>query len=226
VIGTIYLAQLNSPEIREAFVFIMRHMPSLFFVVLVVFIALIIVRLISRFGEYLRGNLKRKPQKVAPPGTLEFVETILKYTIYVVAGLIALIGGLALLPAGEGGDIGLWIQNLIDMIDPAIVIPLITSIVLLLFITFIISKIMDTFYEDLHRHSRKYSARVNDILKGMSKNILYIVAMIVGVFIVLSKFLSYTELLLTLGIVILLIVLVAFLASDIIKNYTDRPDLY
>jgi len=217
-IGVIFLAQINSLDVRNVFIVIMKHIPSIFFVVLVIFIAVIFVKLIHRFAEYLRGNLKAKPKKVAPPGTLEYAETALKYTIYVVAAMIALIGGLALLPPEEFSGLDVWFQNIQRSLDPAVIIPLVTSIVLLIFITFVISRIMDTFYEDLYKHSKKYSVRVNDMLKRISKDVLYLVVLLIGVFIILSRFLSYTEMLLTLGIVILIFVLMAFLASDIIKN--------
>ncbi|MCK5548625.1 MAG: mechanosensitive ion channel, partial [Thermoplasmata archaeon] len=52
----------------------------------------------------------------------------------------------------------------------------------------------------------------------VSKNVLFFLALLIGIFIILSRFLSYTELLLTLGIVLLIVVLLAFLASDTIKN--------
>jgi small-conductance mechanosensitive channel len=133
------------------------------------------------------------------------------------AGVVALIGGLALLPPEETYVID-WISNISESVDPVIILSLATSIVLLILITYIIARFLDTFYEDLKRRSTKYSIRINEILKDISKNILYIIAMLIGVFIVLSKFLSYTELLMTLGLVILLFVLVAFLASNMIRN--------
>jgi small-conductance mechanosensitive channel len=217
IIGAIYIASLISLDVRNAFIVIMNHMPSIFFVIIVIFIAVIIVRLLRRFGEYLRGNLKKKPKDVVPHSTLEYAEVALKYAIFIVAGMIALIGGLALLPPGEN-PIRDYIFNIGNAVDPALAISLITAIILVIIITIIISRFLDTFYEDLKKRSTKYSVRINEILKGMSKNVLYIVAMIIGLFIVLSKFLSYTELLLTLGLVILLFVLVAFLASDLIRN--------
>ncbi len=217
IIAAIYLASLRSAAVRSALETLMKHMPSILFVVVVIIIAVTVVRFLNRFAEYLRGNLKKKPKHVAPPGTLDYVVVVLKYSIYVMAGVVAFIGGLALLPPDEP-FIEEWISNISKNIDPVIVLSLATSIVLLIIITFIISRFLDTFYEDLKKRSTKYSVRVNEILKEMSKNVLYIVALLIGLFIVLSKFLSYTELLMTLGLVILLFVLIAFLSSNMIRN--------
>jgi small-conductance mechanosensitive channel len=217
IVAVIYLASLRSAEVRDVLQTLLKHMPSILFVVIVIIVAITVVRFLNRFAEYLRGNLKKKPKDVAPTGTLDYAVVVLKYSIYVMAGVVALIGGLALLPPEETFVID-WIRNISDTIDPAVILSLATSIVLLILITYIIARFLDTFYEDLKRRSTKYSIRINEILKEMSKNILYIVALLIGLFLVLSKFLSYTELLMTLGLVILLFVLVAFLASNMIRN--------
>jgi small-conductance mechanosensitive channel len=217
IVAVIYLASLRSAAVRDALQTLLKHMPSILFVVIVIIVAITAVRFLNRFAEYLRGNLKKKPKDVAPTGTLDYAVVVLKYSIYVMAGVVAFIGGLALLPPDEPlvGDL---IANISNSVDPVVVVSLATSIVLLIIITFIISRFLDTFYEDLKRRSTKYSIRINEILKEMSKNILYIVALLIGLFLVLSKFLSYTELIMTLGLVILLFVLVAFLASNMIRN--------
>lgn len=217
IIAVIYLASLRSAAVRDALQALLKHMPSIFFVIIVVIVAVTVVRFLNRFAEYLRGNLRKKPKHVAPIGTLDYVVVVLKYSIYVMAGVVALIGGLALLPPEETFVKDL-IGNISEKVDPVIILSLATSIVLLIVITYIIARFLDTFYEDLKRRSTKYSVRVNEILKEMSKNILYIIALLIGLFLVLSKFLSYTELLMTLGLVILLFVLVAFLASNMISN--------
>lgn len=217
IVAAIYLASLRSAEVRDALQTLLKHMPSILFVVIVIIVAITVVRFLNRFAEYLRGNLKKKPKDVAPTGTLDYAVVVLKYSIYVMAGVVALIGGLALLPPEETFVVD-WIRNISETVDPAVILSLATSIVLLILITYIIARFLDTFYDDLKRRSTKYSVRINEILKEISKNILYIVALLIGLFLVLSKFLSYTELLMTLGLVILLFVLVAFLASNMIRN--------
>ncbi len=88
-IAILILLQFRVPEIREGLIQFFKRVPTLFFVIFVIFVAAVLVRSLHRFASYLRGDLKVKPRRIAPPRALSFTELFLKYLIYAIAGVVA-----------------------------------------------------------------------------------------------------------------------------------------
>ncbi len=200
-------AQTESDALRAGLVAFVQRVPAIFVFVFVLFAGGLIVRVLHRFGAYLRGELKTKPKRIAPAGALAFAEVVLKYVIYTVSLVVAVLGSLRALPASDQATV----QNAVGVI-PAIEPVAVAGLLIGLLAIAIADRFVDSIFEDMKRHGAKFSARAVDELKSVARYSVWLLGAVILLFIVLGLVLTGDRLVIfAVGFVGFVIVLAVFL---------------
>lgn len=179
------IAQTRSQTLHELLADFVLRAPAVFVFVFVLFAAAIIVRVLHRFGAYLRGELKTKPKRVAPAGALAFAELVLKYVIYTVALVIAILGSVRALPASDLAYIEQTV-GILPGLQPIAILGLLFGIVAIL----VADRFVDSIFEDMKVRTTKFSGRALDDLKSVARYAVWILGAVVLLFIILALILS------------------------------------
>ncbi len=210
VIIILAIAQTRSSALHDLLEEFVKRVPAVFVFVFVMFAAAIIVRVLHRFTAYLRGELKAKPKRIAPIGALAFAEIVLKYTIYIGALLLAVLGSLRALPPEDQATV----QQVITL--PGIAPEAVLGILFGLLAIVVADRFVDSIVEDMKRHTAKFSVRALDELKSVARYAVWILGAVVLLFILLALVLSGDRLVIfAVGFVGFLIVLALFAFSPI-----------
>lgn len=180
------IAATRSAALHDLLVQFVYRVPAIFVFVFVLFAGAIVVRVLHRFGAYLRGELKAKPKRIAPVGALAFAETVLKYIVYAFALVLAVLGAIRALPATPDQAA---IENTIGTlpaIQPIAILGVLAGFVALA----VADRFVDSVFEDMKRHTAKFSVRALDELKTVARYAVWILGAVVLFFILLSLVLS------------------------------------
>lgn len=190
------------------------------FVVVILLITVVLANMLRRFAEYLRRSVERREAGLVGPETLGFFELFLKYVIYVLGGLIATLGGLRLVgQAEEFRVVNDWLTEFVVRPLQATNLPHIAVvIVVVVAVTLIVSRLASSVFEDMKRRSRKFSPPVIELLRRLSRYLIWGVASVVLIFLILSVVLNPLEV--TLAAVVFLLIFMAgvFVGIDTIRN--------
>lgn len=210
------IAAVQSKEAEQFLGTLNSLIPAILFAVVVLLITVVLANILRRFADYLRKSVEMRREGLVGPEALGFVELVLKYLIYVLGGLIALLGGLALIPEDPVQD---WVRvNILDPIQAAN-LPALAAIVIVVAITaFAVSRLTSSLFEDMKRRSRKFSPRVIELFRRLSRYIIWGVAAIILVFLLLSVLLGPVEIILAALIFLLLVLASIFVGIDSIRN--------
>lgn len=178
------VAQTQSDALRSVLAAFLQRVPAIFVFVFVLFAAGIVVRVLHRFAAYLRGELKAKPKRVAPAGALAFAETVLKYIIYIVALVVAILGSIRVLPAAD--QIAIQQVVVIPAIQPTEVIGILFGLLVIA----VADRFVDSIFEDMKRHNAKFSPRAFDELKSVARYAVWLLGAVVVLFILLALVLT------------------------------------
>ncbi len=205
------IAQTRSQALRDLLYQVFLRIPAVFVFVFVMFFAAIIVRVLHHFGAYLRGELKTKPKRIAPAGALGFAELVLKYVIYTAALVIAVLGSVRVLPAGDLAAIQQTV-GVVPGLEPIAVVGILFGVVAIA----VADRFVDSIVEDMKRHAAKFSVRALDELKTVARYAVWILGAVVLLFIILSLVLSGDRLVIfAVGFTGFLVVLTVFAFSPI-----------
>lgn len=207
------VAQNFSTVLRDVLSAFVQRVPAFFFAVFVLFVAGIIVRVLHRFGSFLRGELKTKPKRLAPSQALAFTEIVLKYLIYTGAVALAVFGGIRALPAPDQDFIQ---QNLGSL--PGIPGPALVGVLVGVLVVGIADRFIDSIFEDWKRGTRKFSARVVDEFKALTRYAVWLLGTIVLLFIILALALTETQLVVFAVGFIAFLILAGMIAFDPVRN--------
>ncbi len=208
------IAQTRSPPLHDFLVAFVLRVPAIFFLIFVMFSAAIVVRALHRFAAFLRGELKVKPKRIAPATALAFTEIVLKYLIYVVALVVAVLGSIRALPASDQAYIE---QNVgsIPAINPAAILGVLFGILAIA----IVDRFVDSIFEDMKRRTTKFSARAQEEFKSIARYGVWIVGAVILLFIILGLVLTEDRSLIIFAVgFIAFIVLVAVIAVEPAQN--------
>lgn len=207
------LAATRSASLHDLLAAFVLRVPAIFVFIFVMFAGAIIVRVLHRFAAFLRGELKAKPKRVAPESALAFAEIVLKYVIYLASLFIAILGALRTLPASDQTAIQ---QNIgaLPVLEPTILLEVVLGVVLIL----LADRFVDSIFEDLKRRSRKWSDRVIDEFKSMTRYGVWVIGALVLFFIVLDLMLSEAGLVVFAVGFMALLVVAAVLGFDTARN--------
>lgn len=211
VIVILTIAQTRSETLHEFLYQFVIRIPAAFVFVFVLFAAAIIVRVLHRFASYLRGELKSKPKRVAPAGALAFAELVLKYVIYTVALVIAILGALRSLPSDDQTQIQQTI-GVLPAIEPIAVLGVLFGVVAVA----VADRFVHSIFEDMKRRTTKFSPRALDELRSVARYAVWILGAVVLLFIVLALVLSGDHLVVfVIGFVGFMIALTVFAFSPV-----------
>ena len=185
IIVVLAIAQTQSPALRGVLVAFVLRAPAVFFAIFVLFVASLVVRMIHRFAAYLRGELRAKPRRAAPPRALALTEIVLKYLIYLAALGLAILGGVRILPSEDQAAIA---QNIGTLPAPnlAVVLELLAALVLVL----VADRFVNSIFEDLKRRTRKFSQRVLDDFKAITRYAVWLISAVIILFLLLGLVLT------------------------------------
>ena len=199
-------AQTQSDVLHSILAAFLLRVPAIFVFVFVLFAAAIVVRVLHRFGAFLRGELKTKPKRVAPAGALAVAEIVLKYVIYIVALVIAFLGSLRALPAADQTAIQQTI-GVIPGIEPTAALGILFGLLAIA----VADRFVDSIFEDMKRHNAKFHPRALDELKSVARYAVWLLGATVLLFIMLALVLSGDRLVIfAVGFAGLMIVLAVF----------------
>ncbi|MFQ6106516.1 MAG: mechanosensitive ion channel family protein [Thermoplasmata archaeon] len=213
------VASFQSDEIAGFLLVLNSLIPGILFVAVVLLITVVLANILRRFADYLRKSVEKRREGLVGPEALGFVELFLKYLIYVLGGLIAILGGLWLI--GEAGftDVKEWVNvNILDAIEAANLPYLGALIVVVVAVTLIVLRLTSSLFEDMKRRSKKFSPRVIELLRRLSRYIIWGVSLVVLVFLFLSVILEPSEVILAAVIFLLLVLAGIFVGIDSIRN--------
>lgn len=212
VILVLAIAQTQSRTIRDVLVEFVARLPAAFFFVFVLFAAAIAVRILHRFAAYLRGELKTKPRRIAPPSALAFTELVLKYVIYIVALVIAVLGSIAALPPPDRNAI--YAVVALPALEPGAAL----EIGLGVLIVAVADRFVASIFEDLKHRTRKFSIRALDEFKAIARYAVWLLGALVILLIFLAIILPAADLIVfAVGFVAFLVV-VSLLASEPLRD--------
>ena len=218
VLFILCVAQTKSVEARTVLVVLGQHIPSIFTVVIVLLITVVMVRSVTRYSRYLRGILPEKPEKPAPPRFMGYVEIISKYAIYMIGVLIAIIGGIALLPGEEQKTVRVIMDPLSSIFNLSIIGPALAFIVVLIIAGFVVARLSDSLLEDIKARTTKFSPRVIDLFKSITRYAIYGIVGIWIVFLLISLAVGPLETAVIAVIFAIIVLAVVIVASSTLRN--------
>ncbi|MFQ5837692.1 MAG: mechanosensitive ion channel family protein [Thermoplasmata archaeon] len=199
---------VRSPPVRDILNVVILHLPSILVVVFALTVSVASARSVGRFLSYLRGHLEEKPEKVVSARSFVVTEMVVKYTLYILGLVTAVLAGLALLPPEET-PVRQFIEQtvfepLAPLLSPRFLTPLFTTLILMA----VASRLVDSIFSDFKKRTRKFAPRVVDLFRSVTKYTIYSAAALIIIFITLSLNLSADQLIL----IGLILVLTAFAA--------------
>ncbi|MFQ5883798.1 MAG: mechanosensitive ion channel family protein [Thermoplasmata archaeon] len=218
-IFVLVIASFQSDEIGELLIVLNSLFLPILFAVVVLLITVVLANILRRFADYLRKSVEKRREGLVGPEALGFVELFLKYLIYVLGGLIAILGGLALIPEDRVPGVQDWVRvNILDSIQAANLPYLGALVVVVVGVALIISRLTSSLFEDMKKRSEKFSPPVIELLRRLSRYIIWGVAVMVLVFLLISVTLGPLEVIIVAVIFLLLVLAAIFVGIDSIRN--------
>ncbi|MCK4445284.1 MAG: mechanosensitive ion channel, partial [Thermoplasmata archaeon] len=120
---------------------------------------------------------------------LSLTEIFLKYTIYALGMIFAVFGGLAALPSGDLKD---WvIDNVFGPLGAKW--QSFAFVIMTIVVAYVLYLLVDSLLGDIKKRSKKFSPRVIDVFRAISKYVFIFVTLLVIALILLSMVVSPTE---------------------------------
>lgn len=209
------VSSLKSENARNLLTKLNELVPALLFVVVVSLTTVLLVSALKKFAEHLQTSVHGKKEGVVGPEALGFAEIFFKYLIYVLGGLIATLGGLALVP-----DLQQWVSvNVLEPVQNVGNWPLIVGLLTIVgLVAFVVSRLISSLFEDLKNRSKKFSPRVIVLFKSLALDMTYFVAGLVSLFLVLSIFLQPVEITAAALILVVIFVAIILMARTPLRN--------
>ncbi|MDX1534168.1 MAG: mechanosensitive ion channel [Thermoplasmata archaeon] len=186
----------GSPIIRDYTVQVVLHLPSILFVGLVLMAALVGASSVRRYLTYLRGQLEEKPEKVIPARSFAVTEVIVRYAFYLFGVVVAIIGGLALLPPQNSAVADFINTYILAPLAPYLSVPFLTVLGATFIIMALAVRVADSFFSDFKVRTTKYNPRVLELFRTTTKYAIYAGAALAIIFLILSVNFSADQLLL------------------------------
>ena len=206
--------QFRSEVAKAVLAAVIAHVPATFFVLVVLFVGLVFVRVLHHFAAYLRGELRAKPKAPAPSRALAVTELMLKYVIYGIAGVTALIGGVQALPPTDQ-----WVKDgLSSLIRPEQWTSAVLVLLVSLLIALVADRVADSLFDDLKKRSKKFNARVIDQFRSAARMGILFVIGVAALFLILNLVLDPTRLLVFAVGFIALTLVAALAAMDTLQE--------
>lgn len=211
-------ASVRSAEVRLLLVEFMRRFPAILFGILALFVGAVLIRALRRFGAFLRGDLRTKPRRVAPPRLWGAMELFLKYLILGVFLLIAFVGAVNIWPTTTY-EYPLLVQIQVSLTSPAgELFKAILIAVVGVLVAFLLARFSDSVFEDMKQRSKKHGPRVLDQFKALARSGIYLVSFVTILFVELGLFTGPEALAVFTALFILGAVVVLIISFDSLRS--------
>jgi len=218
-IGILGIASLRSSEAFRLLAEFIVRFPAVVFVVLMLLVAAVLVRALRRFGLYLRGELRTKPQSLAAPRLWSATELFLKYLTIGVALLVAFVGAVDVLPRTVPEKAFLESVRSSLMTPSSQLFLALAVAVVGAVVAFGLARFSDSLFEDMKQRSRKHGPLLLDQFKALTRRAVYVLSFVTVLFLEFGFVLDPTQLL-AFAVSFLLVALVALLVSfDSMRNW-------
>ncbi len=212
IISLMYIASMASPLIKtETWLFI-RYTANVFLAIIILLITATITRIVGKIMDHLIKTARVDTKAVLRTRMLLIMDLLLRYMIYLIGGLIALL--ILLTAADLGPHLVIGIEEFIEASLPDIFL-----IIFLLIITYFISKFIGSILEDIKKHSTKFAPPVIDVYKTGLRYGLYLIVTAILISILLGMAgLAQAGLMVILTFIFVIAVLVVLILSTPLKN--------
>ncbi len=186
---SIVLIQTRSETVRSGLITFFEFFPAIFVVIAILFTVYVFMKVLERLIISLRSQVSKGDAAIETSRFLSLTEIFLKYTIYTLGTLFAIFGGLAALPSG---DLKTWVvDNIFGPLGAKWQSLVFVAITVL--IAYVLHMFIDSVLEDYKKRSKKFSPRVIDVFRSISKYVFMFIAGVIIALILLSTIVSETE---------------------------------
>jgi len=205
-------------EVRGLALQVNLRLPAVLFVGGVWIVAVGLLKIMRRYGKYIRGELPAKPRSLAQPRLWGVAESFLKYVMIAGAILISFVGAGSILPPGVPEkpifeSVGTSLTAPSEGLLKAIAIAVVGAVV-----AFGIARLFDSVFEDMKTRSRKHGPKVLDQFKGITRKAVYLMSFIVVVFLELATVLDGEQLLVFAVVFLVAVLILLVIAFDPLRN--------
>ncbi len=212
VISLMYIASMASPPIKTEIWLFLRYTVDVFLTIMILLITATITRIAGKIMDHLIDAAKADAKAVLRMRMLLIMDILLRYMIYLIGGLIALL--IFLTSTDLGPQLITGIEKFIEASLPDIFL-----IIFLLIITYFISKFIGSILEDIKKHSTKFAPPVIDVYKAILRYGLYLIVTAILISILLGMAgLAQAGLMVIIAFIFIIAVLVALIISTPLKN--------
>ncbi len=208
----------GDPNVASDVRLVVLHIPSVLVVVFALVGSVAGSRVVARFLSYLRGQLEEKPEKVLDAQAFVVGELAVKYFLYGLGLVVAVLGGLGLLPPEDA--------TVRDVIDQAIFVPLaplidpryLTLVLTTLVLMVLATRLADSLFADFKKRTQKFTPRVVDLFHAVTRYAIFGAAILTLIFLTLSTGLSADQIILVGLILVILGLIAALILHEPIAN--------
>lgn len=212
IISLMYIASVASPLIKTEIWLFLRYTVDVFLTVMILLITATITRIAGKIMDHLIEAAKADAKAVLRTRMLLIMDFLLRYTIYLIGGLIALL--ILLTTTNLGPQLITDIEEFIESSLPDIFL-----IIFLIIITYFISKFIGSILEDIKKHSTKFAPQVIDVYKAILRYGLYLIVTAILISILLGMAgLAQAGLMVILAFIFVITIFVALIISTPLKN--------
>ncbi len=176
----VFLLQLLSARIHEYIWNPMKlFLPSLITIGIIVSLAVVLIRILNSFTEYLKGDLKVKPIKALKDEYINIVSLLIRYLIYASASVSIIFVII----------IALGFRDILMMKITAFLVnnlQFFLFIILIIFTTYFLNRFVASFFKDLSFRSSKFSPQLVKSTGTGIRVAIYVLAVLLVVFAILN----------------------------------------
>ncbi|MEW5936706.1 MAG: mechanosensitive ion channel family protein [Candidatus Thermoplasmatota archaeon] len=218
-VSVLYLGVVTRlPYINLYFEFVQEFGIALLLFFLTIFLALLIAKMTTRYIAVRKERSMSDPNSYLAPGILEFYEISLKYFIFAIGIILAL-----LVLVGTIRN-PVWKSEIIDLLgisrlDITAVRGSFMVFVLLMVILYLAGKLLQILLEDFKKKTKKFPPRLVDLIKALIRYAIYWVAVMITITVILQiAGFAYVELVVAIMILMTLLVFVALAFSPMARD--------
>ncbi len=196
----LFLIQTKSEFVRGIMTVVFEYFPAVLVIISILFVVFVFMKVLERLIVSLRARVGKGKETIESSKFLSLTEIFLKYTIYSLGTIFAVFGGMAALPSG---DLKNWVVD--NVFGPlSMKWQSFAFVIVTIVIAYVLYLLVDSLLGDIKKRSTKFSPRVIDVFRTISKYVFIFVTLVVIALILLSTVVSETEILIIgLGFVIL-----------------------
>jgi small-conductance mechanosensitive channel len=169
ILVMLFVSQFSIPEMRGVLITVLDHVPAFFFVAYAILATFALVSISTRLAEYMRDRMEASEGGGVAVRSIGYMEVVLKYVIYTLGLLIAVVGGIAFLPESDAAIRDPFLSFLSQVLSIETVVTDIALILIVVIAGYVAHRFADSILEDVKARSHKFSPRVIDLFKAIAR---------------------------------------------------------